>query len=434
MPPDNAMTPARLAAIGLIFLCSAVGWSTLGATVVSRSGESDAALAKQVAQLWGGRHVQNAPTACIERPHEVGEDVEEKDDQGRVHKRRVVRTVVRCEDVALASSTVDVDLKLEPRRKGLLWYDTYTVGFHGLYRIHNEDAEARAMVVRFRFPSAEAPYDGFRLSANGTEASELDAPQGSNDPARSAAVRVTVAAGGEAAAEVRYRSRGLGDWTYALAPAGVAQVRDFRLGLATDFAAIDFPAGTLSPTDKTRVGPGWRLAWTFDSLVTGQRIGMDLPDKQNPGPLAARITFFAPVSLLFFMTVMVISGVLRGRSLHPMHYFFLSAAFFSFHLLLAYLVDHMEINAAFAIAAAASVLLVVTYLRAVSGWRMALLDAAAAQVVYLVLFSYAFFFEGFTGLTVTVGAVLTLFLLMQLTARVDWNEVFSPAARATATR
>ena len=41
------------------------------------------------------------------------------------------------------------------------------------------------------------------------------------------------------------------------------------------------------------------------------------------------------------------------------------------------------------------------------------------------LFSYAFFFEGYTGLTVTVGAVLTLFVLMQLTARVDWGAVFA---------
>ena len=68
---------------------------------------------------------------------------------------------------------------------------------------------------------------------------------------------------------------------------------------------------------------------------------MDAPNRINPGPLAARITFFAPVALLFFFTVMVILGVIRGRSLHPMNYFFLSAAFFAFHLLLAYLVDHV---------------------------------------------------------------------------------------------
>ena len=43
------------------------------------------------------------------------------------------------------------------------------------------------------------------------------------------------------------------------------------------------------------------------------------------------------------------------------------------------------------------------------------------------LFSYAFFFEGFTGLTITIGAVITLFVLMQMTAHVSWDEVFGGA-------
>jgi hypothetical protein len=42
----------------------------------------------------------------------------------------------------------------------------------------------------------------------------------------------------------------------------------------------------------------------------------------------------------------------------------------------------------------------------------------------LVLFSYAFFFEGYTGLVITIGAILTLAIMMQLTAKVDWTEVF----------
>ena len=52
---------------------------------------------------------------------------------------------------------------------------------------------------------------------------------------------------------------------------------------------------------------------------------------------------------------------------------------------------------------------------------------ATAQGVFLVLFSYAFFFEGFTGLTITIGAVITLFVLMQMTAHVSWDDVFGGA-------
>ena len=57
-----------------------------------------------------------------------------------------------------------------------------------------------------------------------------------------------------------------------------------------------------------------------------------------------------------------------------------------------------------------------SYLRVVIGPTFAFREAAGAQFVYLVLFSYAFFLEGFTGLAVTIGAIITLFLVMQMTS------------------
>ena len=61
-------------------------------------------------------------------------------------------------------------------------------------------------------------------------------------------------------------------------------------------------------------------------------------------------------------------------------------------------------------------------------------QAVAAQAVYLIAFSYAFFFEGYTGLAVTIGAVITLFVLMQMTARVRWSEIFSAGLAGTRAR
>jgi len=150
-----------------------------------------------------------------------------------------------------------------------------------------------------------------------------------------------------------------------------------------------------------------------------------MPAKLQPGPLAGQISFFAPVSLLFFFFVVFIIANLRRVDLHPMNYFFLATAFFAFHLLMAYLVDHISIHLAFAICSAVSVVLLVSYLRLVVGMRFAALEAGLAQVIYLILFSYAFFFEGFTGLAITIGAILTLFITMQMTARVRWTEKFA---------
>jgi hypothetical protein len=413
------MTTARLLAIGFIYCCAAVAWGVLGGSLLARTGEFDGRLAKEVALLWGGTHVQVAPEAWVERPQTTTEQVKERDRDGATVTRDVTtRTIVKA-PIPLDSSRVQVQLHLDQRKKGLLWYDTYGVQFHATWRVHNPDPEPRRVVAQFKFPSTEALYDEFRFQMGRSETPAV------RDLSQGVQVAMELPPGGDAPVELSYRSRGLGEWTYAFAAQGVTQVRDFELTMKTDFNAIDFPAGSISPTLKAPDGDGWILTWKFASLVTGQHIGMDAPDRLNPGPLAARITWFAPVSLLFFLSVMVILGVLRGYSLHPMNYAFLSAAFFAFHLLLAYLVDHIDMNLAFVIAAATSVGLVVSYLRIVVGTRFAVREAGLAQLVFLVLFSYAFFFEGYTGLTVTIGAVATLFTLMQVTARVKWEEVFA---------
>jgi len=426
--PDScilfAMTILRIVGIAVIFFFATVAWFVLGTSVTARSGEFNQRLATEVAQLWGGPHRQIAPTVVVEREKQVKEKVEEQTASGRTITSEVTRTVVDREAVPLTSSRVDVDLRLEHRQKGLLWYDTYTVSFNARYTLRNPDAVARPLVARLAFPSKDALYDQFVLRFNGADAPPLI------DLSHGLEVRTVVPPGVTTSLEIKYVSRGLDEWRYALTESGVSQVQDLALRLTTDFDAVDFPPGTMSPTARSRTDRGWLLEWTFASLVTGQAIGVDLPDKTNPGPLAARITFFAPVSLLFFMTVLVILGILRGENLHPMNYAFVAAAFFAFHLLLAYLVDHVQIHVAFVTSAVTSIVLVVTYLRVVAGARFALVRAGLAQLVFLVFFSYAFFFEGFTGLTVTIGSIVTLFVLMQATAKVDWSRVFQGEIRA----
>ena len=426
------MTVSRLIAILFIFGCSTVAWFILGASVAQRTGTYDHMLDVEVTQLWGGRHVQGAPQAWIRETEERTETIEEENAEGDMVTRVVTKEIERWRPLALDSSDIGVTLDLEHRRKGLLWYDLYAVDYAASYTVTAPEVVQGPVRVSFEFPAPEAIYDGFTFFAAGQE--------GRADDLQSAVVVVveSVVAGQEIPIEIGYRSRGLDTWTYAFRDQGVGQVRDFDLAMTTNFTDVDFPAGTVSPADRVAVaggaggGSGEELLWRFDNLVTGKRIGVDLPNKLNPGPLTQRVTFFAPVSLLFFLTVMVILGITQDRNLHPMHYFFLSTAFFAFHLLLAYLVDHISIHLAFAIAAAVSMFLVISYLRVVGGTHFAVAQAGLAQLVYLVLFAYAFFFQGFTGLTITVGAVVTLFALMQLTAKVDWDKAFG-GRKVTAT-
>ena len=193
--------------------------------------------------------------------------------------------------------------------------------------------------------------------------------------------------------------------------------------MRTDFDEIDFPDDTVSPVSKTRDDDGWRLTWRYEDLLTGVDLGLILPARLNPGPWVQQVVFAAPVSLFLFFFLLFVFATVRRVDLHPMHYFFIGSAFFSFHLLLAYLVDHMLIHYAFVLASAVSIILVTSYMRLVVGTRLAFVEIAAGQFIYLVLFSYSFFFSGYTGLAITVLCIATLFAAMQFTGRTDWNAV-----------
>jgi inner membrane protein involved in colicin E2 resistance len=407
----------RIAAIVLIFVCSTVAWMVLGGTIFARTYDTDSRLRGRVASNWGTVQTQEAPTAWAS--WRETRRVEDEDDKGKKSSRLVSEE--QSAPLTLERTRATANLALEHRQKGLLWYSTYRVDFAGDYTFHNPTTHD-SVTVRFAFPTKDAIYDDMRFLVDGRPV-----PTQTDEKAITATIRVP--RGGSVQLGVGYKSQGLDRWSYSFGE-NVATVRDFELAMRTDFHDIDFAENMISPTTKTESGKGWELRWRYTNLVSGFTVGMVMPEKLQPGPLAGRISLFAPVSLLFFFLLMFILTTLRGVELHPMNYFFLAAAFFAFHLLLAYLVDHVGINTAFVIASLVSVLLVVTYLRLVVGLPFALRYAAPAQITYLVLFSYAFFFEGYAGLTITIGSILSLFVIMQMTGRVRWGELFASTGKA----
>jgi len=404
----------RIIAIIFIFILTTIAWAILGGTILSRTYSSGETSSSRVASTWGTEQNQAPPMAYFKTPVQVQEESIESG-------KKVIKTVTR-EDItnlALESSKIDVNLNLEHRQKGLLWYSTYKVDFASAYTFRNPSDKSEWVQFDLKFPTTQAIYDNLIFTVNGTPVS-----LSTNNNAVSGMVEI--AAGKAAQLNIGYSSQGLNEWRYSFGDHDVSQVRDFTLKMKTDFKDIDFPDNTLSPSEKAETSNGWDLTWSYKNLLSGYQIAMVMPEKLQPGPLAGRISFFAPVSLFFFFFLMLIITTMRGIDLHPMNYFFLAAAFFSFHLLLAYLVDHVSIHASFAISAAVSIFLVVTYLRLVVGIRFASREAALAQFIYLVMFSYAFFLKGFTGLAITIGSVITLFVVMQVTGRVRWTEKFSP--------
>ena len=403
----------RIIAITFIFICTSVAWVILGGTLFSRTYDSGLVSSNRVASTWGTQQNQVPPTAFFKTYTPRQEETWE-------YGKKVVKTVYdeKVTNLPLESSRINVDLDLLHRQKGLLWYSTYKVAFSGVYGFRNTSDTEQTINFNLHFPTSQAIYDNLSFVVDGN-------PVAITNQENAAHAEVKIPAGKTVQLAVGYSSQGLEEWRYSFGTGEVSQVRDFDLRMTTNFKDIDFPDNTLSPSEKRETHKGWDLTWSYKSLLSGYQIAMEMPEKLQPGPLAGKISFFAPVSLFFFFFLMLIITTMRGIDLHPMNYFFLAAAFFSFHLLLAYLVDHVSIHAAFAISSLVSVFLVVSYLRLVVGIRFASREAALAQFIYLVMFSYAFFLKGFTGLAITIGSVLTLFVVMQVTGRIRWAEKFA---------
>jgi inner membrane protein involved in colicin E2 resistance len=413
----------RISAIVLIFLCTSFAWVILGTTIFYRSDSAGSSLSSRVASTWGAPQEQSPPEIKY-----VWQEMQTvtADEDGRKVTHREKREMSKR--VPLDSSNIVANFHVDYRQKGLLWFSTYLVTFKGEHAFRNPTATDQTFEFRLPLPAKEAVYDTLAIELDGKP---LPLSFGGNE----VTARAVVPAATQGVLKTSYRSQGQRSWRYRLGTDGqsspetgaarVAQANDFHMLLRTDFSGFDFPDNSLSPTSKRPVANGWELQWDYQNMISGFDIALKMPEKLQPGPLAGEISYFASVSLFFFFFMIFILSTLRGIDLHPMNYFFLAGAFFAFHLLLAYLADHISIHLAFVISSLVSIFLVVTYLRLVVNLRFALVDAALSQLIYLVLFSYAFFFEGFTGLAITIGAILTLFVVMQMTGRIRWEEKFA---------
>ncbi|HEX6769788.1 MAG TPA: hypothetical protein VF208_10595, partial [Candidatus Binatia bacterium] len=265
-----------------IFICTTIAWAVLGTTIFSRTYSLDSTLKNRVASIWGAPHVQRPPSAHTTKTILRKEEAKEGDKtvlrtvQDRVHR-----------SLSLEASKVAVTLDLEHRQKGLLWYSTYKVGFDGSFTFENTTDE-ELVTITLNFPTAQAIYDDLVFAVDG-------------EPIRienqKSAIRGTarIAPGKTAVLTLKYRSQGLESWRYHFGD-DVNQVKNFQLTMTTNFQDIDFPDNTLAASDKKPLENGWELAWNYKSLLSGYQIGMVLPEKLQPGPLAGQISYFAPIS------------------------------------------------------------------------------------------------------------------------------------------
>ncbi len=431
------MSIKKLIAVAVIFLGFSIAWMILGGVNQSRTWDYTQKSLKRLQNAYGGPLKINPPLIYYEI-------IRQK--KGQVNGFETVSSYTEKEFIDPSRTNVEINLKLERKKIGNLWFPVFIAAYQGEYEYNIESVpeEARSQPL-FLVPglnSSESIYRSIEMKINDMTVQPLSKLV-SNTPIE---LRSKMDSAGNVKVNYFYETTGIDYILYELAGKyeplkktiqqdnnsrayreRLTRLDNFNVKLTADFRIYDFPGQTIPPTKRKQFGQKNEFIWQFDKTVTGKNIGLIVPKEINPGEIAARISFFAPVSLLFFFVVMIIFGILVKRKLHPMHYFFLAATFLSFHLMFSYSADHISMYSAFGIASIVSCLLTFSYLVRFNEWKYATISMSL-QLLYLIVFSWSFFYKsttglGITGLIVTIVSVITLFVLMQLTAKLDWKSV-----------
>ena len=428
---------AQLAAIAIIFLGYTIAWVILGTVNAGRTEGQIGVLSKRVQNSYGGPLIITPPRIYYERT---------KERKVTVAGLETISSFKERETVDPSDSNVAIDLSLERKKVGNLWFPVFFAKYQGQYEYDVEaiprDVRSETLFLLPGLSSSESIFRNIEFKLNGVLVEPL-ARIVSNTPIE---LTATTYVNGKLMVDFSYETTGTDYFLYLLSNLGQQQnleenevrtdsiekarltrLDNFNLKLTTDFIKYEVPKRTVPYTTLRQEDGRSEFEWLFDKTVTGKNIGLIVPEELNAGDIASRISFFAPISLLFFFVVVTIFGILAKNRLHPIHYAFLAATFLSFHLTFSYAADHVSMRVAFATASLVSCFLTFTYLARVKDQKYALVGTSL-QLLYLVVFSWSFFYEtdsglGITGLIVTIVSVVTLFALMQLTAKLDWQSL-----------
>ena len=147
MTEDRTML-RRIAALVFIFVCTSIAWAILGTTIFSRTYNYGPGLRAKVESSWGSPQKQSPPSATYTYPSPATAlATGEAADTAKAKER------LRVAALPFAASHINVELQLEHRQKGLLWYSTYKADFSGSYKFTNDSGEDRSVLLTWPFPA-----------------------------------------------------------------------------------------------------------------------------------------------------------------------------------------------------------------------------------------------------------------------------------------
>lgn len=183
--------------------------------------------------------------------------------------------------------------------------------------------------------------------------------------------------------------------------------------------------GFLATWETTALGMGMPDAWDLEqggSWLYGSRIGVDLFQPVDAYHQTIRSVKYGILFVLLPLAALFLLETLTAIRIHPVQYLLVSAAKVVFYLVLLSLAEHLGFTIAYWSGAAATVVLVTSYVAAFTKRvRHALAIGAMIAAEYVFLFA-SLQSEDYALLIGSLGLFVLLAAVMIATRRINWYE------------
>jgi hypothetical protein len=307
-----------IAVVWVSVIALTIGWHLFTGRLTGRTDRARNS-AGEVARIWGGPLQQPQP---------------------EVRWRRTDAATVDLEYGELKKSDISVDLDVDYRRRGITEYPGYEAQIRGEYQFQNPSSESSFVAFTIGLPvdrSALMLRD-LSLLIDGKED-----PQHTEYAGDKIAWRGRVEGRTTTQFTLAYRARGLERFGYRFAAKGedgsARPVTAFRMQMRVKNlrGEVDFPVGAMAPTSIQSVGGARVYAWDVERLLTSFDIGLILPDRSDLSAAIGRLISNAPWFYLMFGAALTLALSSLGRRARALHVAGLSAAYFLYFPLAAYL-------------------------------------------------------------------------------------------------
>lgn len=364
--------------------------------------------AKAIQSNWGKNLYQESPSINA-APKETSSSVMYADTKVALPESQTGQ--IETKNVRIIKSDVDVNLKMDYRRKGLTYFPTYVTAFKAVYIIKNEAEQEVTASLQLPLPAEESLVWNVEILANGSN-------EGSTVNSEALSWNGDMYAGEEKEIVVSYAARGLDDFSYSLAK--TQGLQDFSLDIEIDGAdRIDFPQGALSPSTIVEENNGQyrHLTWQFDKVLASPNVTVTLFAKQNISEHVAKLFWYAPFILIAYLVSIYGFLFIKGKSLSLFDYALLSSLYAVFYPFLAYLVsvyDQFTIIDGLRISFVVITVISLYLYQYLLGWQFALSKGLILQIAFLAFFPFALMSPQLTGFLAVIGMIVILAIVVQL--------------------